>query len=69
MTELQKQAVAEEAGLADTMRDVVGREVRKGESVNRSAPLRSVNVTHSPSSFEISINGIHHEGEKNDFKD
>lgn len=56
MTELQKQAMAEEAGLADTMRDMVGREVRKGESVNRSAPLRSVNVTHSPSSFEISIN-------------
>lgn len=56
MTELQKPALAEEAGLADTGGEVVGREVRKGESVNRSAPLQSVNVTHSPSSFEISIN-------------
>lgn len=32
VTELQKQALAEEARLADTMRDVAGREVRRGES-------------------------------------
>lgn len=32
VTELQKQALPEEARLADTMRDVVGREMRKGES-------------------------------------
>lgn len=70
-TALQKQALAEEARLADTRRDVVGREVRKVESANRSAPLCpfSVNATLSPSSFEFSIHSLHHEGKKNTFKE